>query len=63
MKKNIKKWIEDLKESLLDMNLDEKVETINYIKNVIHEISPFSEPVDNVQWVKCEHVFANEYNP
>lgn len=45
------------------MNLDEKVETINYIKNVIHEISPFSEPVDNVQWVKCEHVFANEYNP
>ena len=63
MEKNIKKWLEVLKESLLNMNLDEKVETINYIKNVIHEISPFSEPVDNVQWVKCEHVFANEYNP
>lgn len=52
-------------ESLLDgLNLDEKVSTINQLKLVLHENSPFkSEPVDCVLWVKNEKVHANDYNP
>lgn len=44
--------------------LDEKVQAINEARKAIHEVSPFkSEPVDYVEWVKNEHVSANDYNP
>ncbi len=60
MKENIKKIIEEIN----SMNLEEKVKTINEIKKELKKISPFiKEPVDCVQWVKCEDVVANEYNP
>lgn len=46
------------------MQLDEKIEAINEIKKMLHEISPFkSEPVDCVLWVKNTNVYANDYNP
>ena len=49
---------------LHDMDLDEKIEAINYIKKKLHEISPFkNEPVDCVLWVKNNKVVANDYNP
>lgn len=43
--------------------LEEKVDALNLIKLNLADISPFEEPVDNVQWVKADLVHANEYNP
>ena len=40
--------------------MDERIDLINQIKLMLHEISPFkTEPVDCVLWVKNETVFAN----
>lgn len=44
--------------------VDEKVETLNLIREALHKISPFkNEPVDFVKWVKNDKVTANDYNP
>lgn len=46
------------------MSLEQKVDTINAMREAIHEISPFkSEPVDYVKWVVNADVRANDYNP
>jgi ParB-like chromosome segregation protein Spo0J len=46
------------------MDLDAKVEALNFIKSRIHSVSPFKhEPVDCVLWVKNGSVHANDYNP
>jgi len=46
------------------MDLHEKVEAINFIREQLHKISPFkNEPVDFVKWVKNTTVGANDYNP
>jgi ParB-like chromosome segregation protein Spo0J len=46
------------------MELAEKVETINALRLLIKEHSPFkTEPVDCVQWIPAEKVGANDYNP
>lgn len=46
------------------MDLEQKVEALNAIRRILHEISPFkSEPVDLVQWVYADTVTANDYNP
>lgn len=51
-------------EKINSLNLDEKVEFINEIKILLHELSPFkTEPVDCVLWVKNDTVKANDYNP
>lgn len=43
---------------------DEKVEILNQIKWLLHEVSPFrDEPVDCVLWVKNDTVEGNDYNP
>lgn len=45
-------------------NEAEKIETINELRETIHNFSPFkTEPVDFVKWVKSENVYANDYNP
>lgn len=60
----MKAEINSLISMIHDMELDEKVETLNYIKTKLHEISPFKkEPVDCVLWVKSDKVVANDYNP
>lgn len=42
----------------------EMVLAINRIRLALREYSPFkSEPVDCVQWVPCDSVKANDYNP
>ena len=47
-----------------NLNLDEKIEIINEIKQMLKQISPFkNEPVECVKWVKQDEVFANDYNP
>lgn len=51
-------------EKLNGLELPERVEAINRIKEELKKISPFAnEPVDSVQWVKEELVIANDYNP
>lgn len=46
------------------MSLDEKIESLNEIREFLHGESPFSEePVDMVYWVKNDKVVANDYNP
>jgi ParB-like chromosome segregation protein Spo0J len=46
------------------LNLEERVEAINAIRERLHDLSPFSgEPVDFVRWVKSDNVRANDYNP
>lgn len=45
-------------------NLHERITTINSIKQMLKEVSPFTaEPVECVQWVESHLVFANDYNP
>lgn len=59
--KSVKRRITYLIEQLSD---DDKINTINELREHIHELSPFkNEPVDMVYWVKNDNVVANEYNP
>jgi hypothetical protein len=51
-------------EQIAGMDLDDKIEAINRIREALHDISPFkTEPVDFVRWVKNPSVHANDYNP
>lgn len=44
--------------------INNKIEIINKLKLMLHNISPFkNEPVDCVLWVKNDNVVANDYNP
>lgn len=54
-----------IKETLLSIeDMNERIEAINGIKAMLKEVSPFTaEPVECVQWVRAELVFANDYNP
>jgi ParB-like chromosome segregation protein Spo0J len=46
------------------LDLPQRVDAINSIRERLHELSPFStEPVDFVRWVKNTDVAANDYNP
>jgi len=58
------KLIEKLTEYLKELSFSEKVNSINEIREAIHNESPFkNEPVDFVKWVISENVVANDYNP
>lgn len=67
IKNNFDKAIEVVKDDLAFielLNLPEKIEAINAIREELHRLSPFaSEPVDFVKWVKGDEVQANDYNP
>jgi ParB-like chromosome segregation protein Spo0J len=42
----------------------ERIDTINEIRLLLHEHSPLkAEPVDCVLWIRSESVVANDYNP
>jgi len=46
------------------LDIEEKIDVINKLREMIHIYSPFSsEPVDFVRWVKSPLVHANDYNP
>ena len=46
------------------LSIDERVSTINKLREMIHERGPFAgEPVDLVRWVRADRVHANDYNP
>lgn len=47
-----------------NLSIDKKIEAINNVKLILHELSPLkNEPVDCVLWVKNDTVHANDYNP
>lgn len=51
-------------EALAGLPLDERVTTLNALRTLLHEHSPFQrEPVDLVLWEKAETVEGNAYNP
>jgi len=55
---------EILFKELESLSLEDKIETINRIKQLLHSNSPFkNEPVDCVVWVRSENIKANDYNP
>lgn len=50
--------------ALSAMPLDQKVETLNEVRALLHGASPFkNEPVDFVRWALNSEVRANDYNP
>lgn len=58
------KEILEICQKISQMNVDDKVSCINFIREKLHNISPFnSEPVDFVKWVKNPLVHQNDYNP
>jgi ParB-like chromosome segregation protein Spo0J len=45
-------------------SIDEKIDTLNYIRAKLHEVSPLKHhPVDFVAWEKSEKIEGNDYNP
>lgn len=55
---------EVIKTQIEKLELHEKIDYINDLRQFIHEYSPFkNEPVDFVRWVKNDMVVANDYNP
>lgn len=49
---------------LKEMPTDVLVPTLNDVRAVLHDVSPFRyEPVDCVRWVPASTVTANDYNP
>lgn len=54
----------DLVDEISVLAPDERVSALNQVRAALHEVSPFkSEPVDCVQWVPANVVYANDYNP
>jgi len=43
--------------------LEQRVEALNKVRSLLHQVSPFDEPVDVVYWVRSETVHPNDYNP
>jgi ParB-like chromosome segregation protein Spo0J len=64
MKNTLINQQKEIVSKIIDLTIEEKVDLINEIKLMLHEISPFNtEPVDCVIWVKNDTVIANDYNP
>ena len=56
--------IDEIIDSLKSMDIDKRIESINYIKERLKGVSPFNyEPVECVKWVKQDLVKQNDYNP
>lgn len=55
---------ETLAREVAQLDTEEKIAVLNYIRTAFHAVSPFAEePVDLVLWVPAEDVEANDYNP
>lgn len=64
MDKEIFEHIDFILKKIDSCGLAEKVELINFLREQIHNVSPFKdEPVDFVRWVENKSVVANDYNP
>lgn len=65
MEYTIKELTDQLKKAIESLgSSDEKIDTLNYVREELHSVSPLKHhPVDFVFWKKSEDVEANEYNP
>jgi ParB-like chromosome segregation protein Spo0J len=64
MAQSILKKAEVLFAELEQLEESAKIETINAIRQLLHQHSPFAnEPIDCVQWISGDQVEANDYNP
>lgn len=62
--KNLEQIKNLFSESISNLDLSDRVDFINDLREFIHMHSPFkSEPVDFVKWIKNDKVVANDYNP
>jgi ParB-like chromosome segregation protein Spo0J len=49
---------------LKGMDEDTLIEHLNSLRSLLHIYSPFKgEPIENVQWLPCGRLEANDYNP
>ena len=55
--------IQRIRHLLASMEVEEKVQALNKIREALSKSSPFNDPVDLVLWVPAEKVQANNYNP
>lgn len=54
----------DVFAELESMNIADRVQVLNELRQLLHAYSPFAEePVDCVVWVPTEEIAANDYNP
>ena len=63
---NKKEVLENIRKELQkasELEVTEKIEFLNEVKQLLKTVSPFNDPVDIVQWIPSELVIANEYNP
>ena len=61
---NLLEDFRQLLNQLRDLDDTQKIETLNQMRLEMHEHSPFKgEPVDCIQWIPCDQVGANDYNP
>lgn len=61
----MKKMISELVEKIDNIkNIDEKIDTLNYVRKMLHNVSPMNHnPVDFICWEKIENIQPNDYNP
>ena len=57
------KILHELEKALHGMDDEIKINTIEKIKDFLHEVTPIQQPVDRVKWVDVNEVQANDYNP
>jgi ParB-like chromosome segregation protein Spo0J len=56
--------VKELCNQITDLPDNEKIDVLNEIRWLLHEVSPFKdEPVDCVLWVNADTVEGNDYNP
>ena len=55
--------LKDIKDAVSTLDDSAKLEMIESIKDVLHEITPIQQPIDRVRWVDLDSVEANDYNP
>lgn len=64
MNDSLKELTYAIVKEISDMSIGEKIEALNYVREVLHKESPFkTEPCDCVLWIKQKNIQANEYNP
>jgi len=60
----LEKFKEEFSFVIESLDLDDKVNLVNQVREIVHNVSPFKDnPVDMVKWVKIDNVVANDYNP
>jgi len=64
MNKDILNKLNSVLEEIKQLPENERIETLNEIKSLISEASPFEEqPVECVKWIPSDKIHANDYNP